>query len=105
MKVNFCLSAFAAIGTAAGLHHDGIVNTNGIQFELNGKPYSYAGTNTFWGKWISPVSDWRRRPASLTMNTAAFQANESLVEETFRNVHNVGYRVMRSVVTTSLNAH
>ena len=66
------------------------VGTNGVQFQLNGQPFNFAGTNVYDRKLLcilQCIEDW------LTGSVAYY--NSSWTDGAFQQVQQVGYKVVR----------
>ena len=70
------------------------VTTNGLQFELNGKPYSFAGANS----WTSKASS-HDYEALLTLLTVG-ATDQGFIHDAIKAAQDIGYKVIRSVFKT-----
>jgi mannan endo-1,4-beta-mannosidase len=69
------------------------VKTDGTRFELDGKPYYFAGTNCYWCSFTAVCSSFI--PISSSHNSSVSQ-NMSDVEIAFDAASNAGLNVIRT---------
>lgn len=81
-----CLATYIALFTFANAQ---FVTTNGLQFELNGKPYSFAGANSWTSKVLSDD-----HKAVLTLFTVG-ATDQGFIPDAIKAAQDIGYTVIR----------